>query len=59
MDLQKTIRDAIVAELNRQAGPEPDAPKVDTSETGYAVIAGRIDIDALIMAIEGAVAGGP
>ncbi|WP_336489512.1 hypothetical protein [Methylobacterium nigriterrae] len=59
MDLQKTIRDAIIAELERQAEAEDPAPKVDTREPGYAAIEGRIDLDALIMVIEGALAGGP
>ena len=60
MDLQEKIRDAIVAELNRQAEAASDpAPKVDTSEPGYAKIDGRIDLDALIMVVAGALAGGP
>ena len=59
MDLQKIIRDAIVTELERQAEANEPAPKVDTSEPGYAVIEGRIDLDALIMVIEGSLAGGP
>ncbi|MDR7039283.1 MULTISPECIES: hypothetical protein [Methylobacterium] len=59
MDLQDRIRDAIVAELQRQAEAGEPAPTVDTTERGYAVIDGRIDLDALIMVIEGSLAGGP
>jgi hypothetical protein len=59
MDLQERIRNAIVAELQRQAEACDPAPKVDATEPGYAVIEGRIDLDALIMVIEGALAGGP
>ena len=59
MDLQARIRDAIVAELERQAEAADPAPKVDTSEAGYAIIEGRIDLDALIMVVEGALSGGP
>lgn len=59
MDLNDTVRDAIVAELQRQAEAQDPAPKVDLSEPGYARIDGRIDIDALIMVVAGALAGGP
>lgn len=38
MDLQARIRDAIVAELERQAEAADPAPKVDTSEVGYAIV---------------------
>ena len=59
MDLQDSIRDAILTELQRQAEAEDPAPKVDVREAGYVRIEGRIDLDALIMVIEGALAGGP
>jgi|1185.fasta_scaffold220068_2 hypothetical protein len=59
MDLNDTVRDAIVAELQRQAEVEDPAPKVDLSEPGYVRIDGRIDIEALIMVVAGALAGGP
>lgn len=59
MDLQNTIRDAIVNELERQAEVGDSPLKVDTSEPGYPVIEGRVDLDALIMVIEGSLAGGP
>ncbi|MGH1570433.1 hypothetical protein ACRAWG_06880 [Methylobacterium sp. P31] len=59
MDLNDTVRDAILAELRRQAEAEDPAPQVDLSEPGYARITGRIDIEALIMVVAGALAGGP
>ncbi|MHB2210867.1 hypothetical protein [Methylobacterium sp. CM6257] len=59
MDLNDTVRDAILAELKRQAEAEDPAPQVDLSEPGYARITGRIDIEALIMVVAGALAGGP
>lgn len=59
MDLQNSIRDAIVAELQRQAEAGEPAPKIDTSEPGFVQIDGRIDLDELIQVIAGALAGGP
>lgn len=59
MDLNDTVRDAILAELKRQAEAEDPAPKGDLSAPGYARIDGRIDREALIMVVAGALAGGP
>jgi hypothetical protein len=59
MDLQTTIRDAILTELQRQAEATDAAPKVSLVEDGFVDIQGRIDIDALIMVITGSLAGGP
>lgn len=59
MDLQATIRDAIQAELLRQSEGPDAAPTVSIAEDGSADIHGRVDIDALIMVITGALAGGP
>ncbi|KQQ25013.1 hypothetical protein ASF53_22395 [Methylobacterium sp. Leaf123] len=59
MDLQTTIRDAILTELQRQAEATDAAPKVSLAEDGFVDIQGRIDIDALIMVITGFLAGGP
>ncbi|CAO4167449.1 Acyl carrier protein [Methylorubrum aminovorans] len=59
MDLQTTIRDAILTELQRQAEATDAAPKVSLAEDGFVDIKGRIDIDALIMVITGSLAGGP
>lgn len=59
MDLQTTLRDAILTELQRQAEATDAAPKVSLAEDGFVDIHGRIDIDALIMVITGSLAGGP
>jgi hypothetical protein len=59
MDLQDTLRDAILTELQRQAETKDDAPRVSLAKDGFVDIQGRIDIDALIMVITGSLAGGP
>ncbi|MGU3664305.1 hypothetical protein ACLBX9_08995 [Methylobacterium sp. A49B] len=59
MTLDDAVRDAILAELKRQAEAEDPAPQVDLSESGYARITGRIDLEALQMVIAGAITGGP
>jgi hypothetical protein len=59
MDIQATIAEAIIAELQRQAEIGEPGPTVDASEPGYLTVNGRIDLDALIKVIEGALAGGP
>ncbi|MBX9934954.1 MAG: hypothetical protein K2Y56_26185 [Methylobacterium sp.] len=59
MDLQNTIREAIVAELLRQSEVGDPPAKVDASDPGYVVINGRIALDELVMVIAGALAGGP
>jgi hypothetical protein len=57
MDLQKSVREAILTELMRQAEAGDPTPESDTSELGYVYVAERIDLDALIMVVAGAVAG--
>lgn len=58
MNIEDHVRDAIVAELKRQA--EAEGPlKVRSSEEGKLQVEGRIDLDELTMAIVGALAGGP
>lgn len=59
MNIQNTIREAIVAELRRQAEAGEDSPLIDIRDDEFVVINGRIDLDALIMVVEGALAGGP
>lgn len=59
MDIQGTIAEAIIAELQRQAEIGEPGLTLDASEPGYLTVDGRIDLDALIMVIEGALAGGP
>jgi hypothetical protein len=55
--LEEKITEAIVAELERQAASHPDNLSVDT-KNGLRVN-GKIDLEALAMAIVGCVAGGP
>ncbi|XIA63526.1 hypothetical protein ACFIOY_31190 [Bradyrhizobium sp. TZ2] len=55
--LEEKLKEAIVAELKRQAANDPQSLKVESSEG--LVVDGRIDLDDLVMVIAGAVAGGP
>jgi len=59
MDIQATIAKAIIAELKRQAVVSEQGLKVEAGEPGYLTLDGRINLDELIMVIEGALAGGP
>jgi hypothetical protein len=52
------VREAIVAELQRQAEAGPERLRVATHEDSLSVD-GEIDLDALAMAIIGSMAGGP
>lgn len=56
--IEDSVRDAIIAELQRQAEQSPDALTVKTGEDRV-TIDGEVDLDELVMAILGAVAGGP
>ena len=56
MDIEAGVRDAIVAELERQA--EIGGQNL-SREAGALRLQGRIDLEALAMAVVGAVAGGP
>jgi hypothetical protein len=57
MDLEEQVRDAILSELTRQS--ETGGASVRPDSEGAVVIEGRVDMEALAMAIVGAVAGGP
>ena len=57
MDMEDLVRDAIMAELKRQA--ETGGLRVGTEEEGGVSLDGRVDLEALAMAVVGAVAGGP
>ncbi len=54
---EEKLKEAIVGELERQAADQPESLKVNSS--GDLVVNGKIDIDALAMAVAGAMAGGP
>ncbi|WGR93947.1 hypothetical protein MTX26_30835 [Bradyrhizobium sp. ISRA443] len=55
--LEEKLREAIIGELMRQAADRPDVLRVQNSRELSVV--GAIDLDALVMVIAGAVAGGP
>ena len=55
--LEEQLREAIIGELKRQAANGPDVLRVQ--DGGELAVSGKIDLDALVMVIAGAVAGGP
>ena len=55
--LEEKLKEAIVAELKRQAANNPQSLSVDNADN--LVGKGKIDLDDLAMVIAGAVAGGP
>lgn len=57
MDLEPKVREAVLAELQRQAEIN-DQLRVTKTERGVR-IEGEIDVDELVMAVVGSVAGGP
>ncbi len=57
MDLEDRVREAILAELQRQAD-RPDLV-VRTLDPPFVDVRGRIDLDELAMALVGTLAGGP
>jgi hypothetical protein len=59
MDAQGHLREAIVAELERQAANAPRDLQVEKGEGGHVTVHGRIDLEELSMAVAGALSGGP
>jgi hypothetical protein len=57
MDLEEQVRDAILSELTRQS--ETGGASVRPDGEGAVTVEGRVDLEALAMAVVGAVAGGP
>ena len=57
MDMEGLVRDAIVAELQRQS--DGGGLKLRSEGEGAVSLEGRVDLEALAMAVVGAVAGGP
>jgi len=55
--LEEKLKEAIVAELKRQAANDPQSLRIESS--GGLVVEGKIDLDDLAMVIAGAIAGGP
>ena len=58
MDMEASVRDAIVAELERQAETGEGRLKL-RREADTLTVDGPIELEALAMAVVGAVAGGP
>ncbi len=56
--IEQQVREAIVAELERQAAAKPDKLKVERGDDELRV-SGDIGLDELVMAVIGSVAGGP
>ena len=55
--LEEKLKEAIVAELKRQAANDPQSLRVKSADG--LIVEGKIDLDDLTMVIAGAVAGGP
>ena len=55
--LEEKLKEAIVAELKRQAANDPQSLSIENSDG--LIVKGKIDLDDLAMVIAGAVAGGP
>ena len=59
MNLEDHVREAILAELERQSEAGERALRVEKDVEPMIVIEGRVNLDELAMAIVGALAGGP
>lgn len=59
MNLEDQVREAIVAELLRQAEAKERGLTVQKGEPGQLTVEGRVDLDELAMAVVGSLAGGP
>lgn len=55
--LEEKLKEAIIAELKRQAADRPQTLRVEAGEE--LVVNGRVDLSDLVMVIAGSVAGGP
>lgn len=59
MSAETKIREAIVAELQRQAANKGAELRVETEDDAHLRIEGRVNMDDLVMVILGGLAGGP
>jgi hypothetical protein len=59
MNIENQVREAIVAELTRQSEAGQQGLRVDLGEAEMITIEGRVNLDELIMAVVGSLAGGP
>ncbi len=59
MNLEDTIREAVIAELQRQAEAGDSGLKVAVEDPVVIRIEGPVNLDELAMVIAGSLAGGP
>ncbi len=59
MNLEDQVREAIIAELQRQSEAAEQGLRVKTGEAEMITIEGRVNLDELTMAVVGSLAGGP
>jgi hypothetical protein len=59
MNLEDQVREAILAELERQAEAGENGLKFGKPEAEMITVEGRVNLDELTMAVVGSLAGGP
>lgn len=59
MDLEAQVREAIIAEVQRQAEASEGRLVTRRRQDGVLEVDGALDLEALSMAVVGALAGGP
>lgn len=59
MSAETKVREAIIAELKRQAANKGPGLRVDIEDDAHLRIEGRVNMDELVMVILGGLAGGP
>lgn len=59
MNMEDKVREAMLDELNRQVAESTGRLLVRDAEDDDVIIEGRVDLEALAMAVVGAVSGGP
>jgi hypothetical protein len=59
MNLEDQVREAIIAELQRQAEAGEQGLRIKTGDAEMITIEGRVNLDELTMAVVGSLAGGP
>jgi tetrahydromethanopterin S-methyltransferase subunit A len=58
MNIEDQVREAIIAELQRQSEAGQQGLRVKPSEAEMITIEGRVNLDELTMAVVGSLAGG-
>ncbi|WP_404288651.1 hypothetical protein ACD578_22470 [Microvirga sp. RSM25] len=59
MNIEDQVREAIIAELQRQSEAGQQGLRVKPSDAEMITIEGRVNLDELTMAVVGSLAGGP